>query len=142
MRQRKWLWLDLDAMVVELNNIMTLATAMYKRYDDFSHGWPHFEIYGTMRGRRQRKPAMLGLDAAMAGLIMAPVATAGRSGSQAAMDEGGRESLEVKREKIFFFNLDFISTVDVDRWIRVNMLVDMSEKIHTTWVVDIVISNH
>lgn len=43
------------------------------------------------------------LDAAMAGLIMAPVATAGRSGSQAAMDEGGRESLEVKREKIFFF---------------------------------------
>lgn len=45
---------------------------------------------------------MLGLDAAMAGLIMAPVATAGRSGSQAAMDEGGRESLEVKREKILF----------------------------------------
>lgn len=103
MRQRKWLWLDLDAMVVELNNIMTLATAMYERYDDFSHGWPHFEIYGTMRGRRQRKPAMLGLDAAMAGLIMAPVATAGRSGSQAAMDERRKRELRGEEREDFFF---------------------------------------
>lgn len=79
----------------------------------------------------------------MAGLIMAPVATAGRSGSQAAMDERRKRELRgEEREDFFFFNLDFISTVDVDRWIRVNMLVDMSEKIHTTWVVDIVISNH
>ncbi|KAI6704088.1 hypothetical protein NL676_013224 [Syzygium grande] len=70
----------------------------------------------TTRRRKQRKPAMLGLNAAVVSLVMVPaaplVATAKEERRSAAADEGGRESSKAKREE-FYLHSTSIANVDL-----------------------------